>query len=99
MEPADAVEFLGLAPLLARFPRTLSGGEARRVAIGRALLSGPRFLLMDEPLTSLDRTRREEIMVVVERIRDELRVPILYASHDRDEGERLADQVVPLRLE
>jgi molybdate transport system ATP-binding protein len=92
----EALEFLGIGPLLERWPRTLSGGEAQRVAIGRALLSGPRFLLMDEPLASLDRARREEIMTVVERIRDELKLPILYVSHDRSEVERLANVIVEL---
>jgi molybdate transport system ATP-binding protein len=92
----DAVDFLGLAPLLARWPRSLSGGEAQRVAIGRALLSGPRFLLMDEPLASLDQARREEILTVIERVRDELKLPILYVSHDRAEVERLTDTVVTL---
>jgi molybdate transport system ATP-binding protein len=96
MEPADAIEFLGIGHLLDRRPRTLSGGEAQRVAIGRALLSGPRFLLMDEPLASLDAARREEIMRVIERVRDELRLPILYVSHDRREVERLADRVVDM---
>jgi molybdate transport system ATP-binding protein len=90
----EAVEFLGIGHLLGRMPRTLSGGEAQRVAIGRALLSGPRFLLMDEPLSSLDSARREEIMRVIERIRDELRLPILYVSHEHGEVERLADQVI-----
>lgn len=90
----EAVAFLGIAPLLERMPRTLSGGEAQRVAIGRALLSGPRFLLMDEPLSSLDAGRREEIMTVIERVRDELRLPILYVSHDRGEVDRLAGQVI-----
>jgi molybdate transport system ATP-binding protein len=94
MEPAEAIAFLGIAHLMERRPRTLSGGEAQRIAIGRALLSGPRFLLMDEPLASLDAARREEIMRVIERIRDELRLPILYVSHDRSEVERLADRVV-----
>lgn len=94
----EALEFLGIGHLLARMPRTLSGGEAQRVAIGRALLSGPRFLLMDEPLSSLDAARREEIMVVIERIRDELRLPILYVSHDPAEVERLADQTIPIDL-
>jgi molybdate transport system ATP-binding protein len=89
-------DFLGIAHLLDRWPRTLSGGEAQRVAIGRALLSGPRFLLMDEPLASLDRARRKEIMSVIERIRDELTVPILYVSHDRAEIDRLATMVVEL---
>jgi molybdate transport system ATP-binding protein len=96
MEPGEAVEFLGIGHLLERAPRNLSGGEAQRVAIGRALLSGPRVLLMDEPLASLDASRREEIMRVIERIRDELRLPILYVSHDREEVERLADQVVDM---
>jgi molybdate transport system ATP-binding protein len=90
----EAVEFLGIGQLLARMPRTLSGGEAQRVAIGRALLRAPRFLVMDEPLSSLDAPRREEIMAVIERIRDELRLPILYVSHDRTEVERLADTVI-----
>ncbi len=92
----EAVDFLGLRALLDRWPRTLSGGEARRVAIGRALLSGARFLLMDEPLSSLDGPRREEILRVIERIRDELKLPILYVSHDRAEIERLATTVVEL---
>lgn len=90
----EAVAFLGIAHLLDRWPRTLSGGETQRVAIGRAILSGPRFLLMDEPLASLDRERREEIIHVIERIRDELRLPILYVSHDRSEVDKLATQIV-----
>ncbi len=96
MTPEDAIDFLGIDHLLDRMPRTLSGGEAQRVAIGRALLSGPRCLLMDEPLASLDEARREEIMRVIEKVRDELRLPILYVSHDRGEVERLADHVVPI---
>lgn len=96
MDLQEAVAFLGISHLLHRWPRTLSGGEAQRVAIGRALLSGPRFLLMDEPLASLDRARREEIMAVIERVRDELKLPILYVSHDRDEVERLATAIVPI---
>lgn len=96
MELGEAVEFLGLDHLLDRIPSTLSGGEAQRVAIGRALLSAPRFLLMDEPLSSLDAARRDEIMQVIERVRDELGLPILYVSHDRLEVERLADRVVPV---
>ena len=92
----DTVAFLGIGHLIDRWPRTLSGGEAQRVAIGRALLSGARFLLMDEPLASLDMQRRAEIMVVIERVRDELRLPILYVSHDRAEVERLATTVIAL---
>ena len=92
----DACVFLGIASLLDRRPRTLSGGEAQRVAIGRALLSGPRLLLLDEPLSSLDAARREEIMGVIERIRDDLRLPMVLVSHRADEVERLADSVVAL---
>lgn len=89
-----AVGFLGIGHLLDRAPRTLSGGEAQRVAIGRALLSGPRILLMDEPLASLDAARRHEIMILIERIRDEMDVPILFVSHERGEVDRLASHVV-----
>lgn len=92
----DVLDFLGIAHLLERWPRTLSGGEAQRIAIGRALLSGPRLLLMDEPLSSLDAARRDEILRVIERIRDELKLPILYVSHDRAEVDRLASQIVEL---
>ena len=92
----EAIGFLGIGDLLGRWPRTLSGGEAQRVAIGRALLSDPRFLLMDEPLASLDSARAEEIMQVIERIRDELGLPILYVSHNRAEVERLASAVIEL---
>lgn len=95
MDLDEATRFLGIGHLLDRWPRTLSGGEAQRVAIGRALLAAPHFLLMDEPLASLDRGRREEIMNVIERLRDELRLPILYVSHEREEVERLATTIVP----
>ena len=91
-----AVEFLGIEALLDRWPGTLSGGEAQRVAIGRALLSGPEFLLMDEPLSSLDAPRRAEVIEVIERVRDDLGLPILYVSHDRLEVERLASEIVVL---
>lgn len=92
----EAVEFLGIGHLLDRWPHSLSGGEAQRVAIGRALLRGPQCLLMDEPLSSLDAARREDIMTVIERIRDTLKLPILYVSHDRAEVDRLATQVIAL---
>ncbi|MBX9665301.1 ATP-binding cassette domain-containing protein [Novosphingobium sp.] len=98
MSLEEAAAFLDIAPLLDRRPRTLSGGEAQRVAIGRALLSGPRFLLMDEPLTALDDARREAIIAVIERIRAELALPILLVSHDRADVARLADAVVELGL-
>ncbi len=93
----EAVAFLDIAPLLDRWPRSLSGGEAQRVAIGRALLSGPRALLMDEPLSSLDAARREDVMRVIERIRDELRLPILYVTHDAAEADRLGTSRVEIR--
>lgn len=90
----EAANFLGIGHLLDRLPRTLSGGEAQRVAIGRALLSHPRFLLMDEPLSSIDLPRRAEIIPVIERVRDEIGLPILYVTHDPGEVERLAGEVV-----
>ncbi len=92
----EAVQFLGIAHLLDRWPLSLSGGEAQRVAIGRALLAAPQILLMDEPLSSLDAARRGDIMAVIERIRDELKLPILYVSHDRAEVDRLATSVVEI---
>lgn len=92
----EAVQFLGIGHLLDRWPHSLSGGEAQRVAIGRALLAGPEILLMDEPLSSLDTARRGDIMVVIERIRDALKLPILYVSHDRAEIDRLATSVVEI---
>jgi molybdate transport system ATP-binding protein len=92
----EVIALLGIGHLLDRWPRTLSGGEGQRVAIGRALLSNPRFLLMDEPLASLDSARADEIMGMIERIRDDLRLPILYVSHNRAEVDRMATQVVPI---
>jgi molybdate transport system ATP-binding protein len=92
----EAVAFLDIGHLLDRWPRSLSGGEARRVAIGRALLGGPRFLLLDEPLSSLDRARREEIMRAIEHVRDELKLPILMVTHDAEEAERLATRILRL---
>ena len=90
------VGILGLEGLLARRPASLSGGERQRVAIGRALLSAPRLLLLDEPLASLDLTRKLEIMPLIERMRDEFRIPILYVSHSLEEVARLAGEVVVL---
>jgi molybdate transport system ATP-binding protein len=92
----EIVTLLGLAPLLGRNPHTLSGGEKQRVAIGRALLASPRLLLMDEPLASLDAARKAETLPYIERLRDELRIPIIYVSHSAEEVKRLAQQVVHL---
>jgi molybdate transport system ATP-binding protein len=93
----EVIDLLGLARLLDRAPGHLSGGERQRVAIGRALLSQPRLLLMDEPLSALDRQTRDEILPFLERLHARQNLPILYVTHDRDEMERLADHVVLLR--
>lgn len=88
------VDLLDIQPLLGRRPAQLSGGEKQRVAIGRALLASPQCLLMDEPLAALDVARKAEILPFIERLRDEMRLPIVYVSHAVDEVARLADQVV-----
>jgi molybdate transport system ATP-binding protein len=93
---AEVIDLLGIGHLLDRAPATLSGGETRRVAIGRALLAAPRFLLLDEPFASLDAERGASLMELVERLRDELEVPILLVSHDRAEVARLAGEVVTM---
>ncbi len=92
----EVVQLLGLEALLARSPQTLSGGERQRVAIGRALLSQPQLLLMDEPLSALDQASREEILPFLEQLHDRLALPIIYVSHDLREVERLADHIVLL---
>ncbi|MEO8306609.1 MAG: molybdenum ABC transporter ATP-binding protein [Pseudomonadota bacterium] len=90
----DVVALLGLSALLARRPGGLSGGEKQRVALGRALLSQPRLLLLDEPLSSLDAARREEVLPYLERLRDHFAIPMVYVSHQFDEILRLATHVV-----
>lgn len=96
MSLEEVVSFLGIGHLLDRWPNGLSGGEAQRVAIGRALLSGARALLLDEPLASIDPARRGEIMDVILRIRDELGLPIVYVTHDPAEADRLATHRVEI---
>lgn len=90
------VETLGIGALLRRRPGALSGGERQRVAIGRALLACPRLLLFDEPFAALDRQRRLEILPLIERLRDEFDIPIVYVSHALEEVVRLAATVVAL---
>ena len=94
VQRAAIVDLLGLGPLLDRLPQRLSGGEQQRVAIARALLTAPRLLLMDEPLASLDHARKQEFLPWLERLREELEIPIIYVSHAPDEVARLADHIV-----
>ncbi|WP_284261032.1 molybdenum ABC transporter ATP-binding protein [Roseicyclus amphidinii] len=95
-ELPGVTELLGIGGLLTRRPGALSGGERQRVAIGRALLSGPRMLLLDEPLAALDPARKAEILPFLERLRDHAGLPILYVSHAMEEVARLATTVVAL---
>jgi molybdate transport system ATP-binding protein len=90
----QAIELLGIAPLLERRPDRLSGGERQRVAMARALALSPRLLLMDEPLAALDQQRKREILPYLERLHDELAIPLLYVSHSADEVARLADHLL-----
>ena len=89
-----AVELLGISHLLKRKPDGLSGGERQRIAIARALVTSPSLLLMDEPLAALDLARKQEILPYLEKLHDELEIPVLYVSHSPDEVARLADHLV-----
>ena len=93
---SEVVELLELGPLLTRWPAQLSGGESQRVALGRAILSSPRLLLLDEPLTSLDRRLKQQIMPFFRRIRDATQIPMLYVSHDPLDILDLTDQFAVL---
>ncbi len=92
----QVVDLLGIGALLQRRPKNLSGGEKQRVALGRALLSSPRLLLMDEPLASLDSDRKQELLPFIRRLNAEFHIPVLYVSHVMAEIEVLADTVVAL---
>ena len=96
VETTSVVEMLGLGDLLERRPDSLSGGEAQRVAIAAALLRSPDLVLMDEPLASLDRRRKDELLPYFDRLHDELSVPVIYVSHDIEEVSRLCDHLVLL---
>ena len=96
VDMAQATELLGIGHLLERHPQHLSGGERQRIGIARALLTSPRLLLMDEPLAALDSQRKSEILPYLERLHDELDIPVLYVSHAQDEVARLADHIVLL---
>jgi molybdate transport system ATP-binding protein len=91
-----SIELLGIGGLLQRMPDELSGGERQRVAIARAIAMQPQLLLMDEPLASLDAARRQEIFPWLARLRDELKIPMLYVTHSAEEVTRLADHLVVL---
>ncbi|MBK3466132.1 molybdenum ABC transporter ATP-binding protein [Pseudomonas sp. MF6776] len=96
VDMTHATELLGIGHLLERHPQHLSGGERQRVGIARALLTSPKLLLMDEPLAALDSQRKNEILPYLQRLHDELDIPLLYVSHAQDEVARLADHLVLL---
>ena len=93
----EVVELLGIEALLERMPGMLSGGEARRVAIGRALLSEPQLLLMDEPLTGLDGARKDELLRYITRLTQQVDIPVVYVSHDAEEITAIADHLVVMK--
>lgn len=90
----DVISLLGLEKLLLRMPSKLSGGERQRVAIGRALLSDPKILLLDEPLASLDVKRRQRLLPFLKSVRDEFKIPMLFVSHEPDDVKQLADRLI-----
>lgn len=89
----DVADLLGISKLMDRYPKNLSGGEKQRVALGRALLSSPEFLLMDEPMASLDSSRRDELINYISRTTSTYNIPVVYVTHNVDEIIRLSDQV------
>ncbi len=98
VDMAQATQLLAIGHLLDRNPQHLSGGERQRIGIARALLTSPKLLLMDEPLAALDSQRKGEILPYLERLHDELDIPVLYVSHAQDEVARLADHIVLLSV-
>jgi len=90
------IDLLDIAPLVDRRPGALSGGERQRVALGRALLMKPRLMLLDEPMASLDARRKSEILPYFKRLRDDIKLPMIYVSHDANEVKALANRVVML---
>lgn len=96
LDMGHVLDLLGIGGLLARMPEHLSGGERQRVAIARALLTSPQLLLMDEPLAALDLARKQEFLPYLERLHDELEIPVIYVSHSPDEVAHLADHLVVL---
>lgn len=94
ISPDVVLRLLELSPLVDRDVAGLSGGERQRVAIARALMSGPDILLLDEPLAAVDQSLRQRILPYIERVRDELRTPLIYVSHSLDEVQRIADRII-----
>ena len=96
MPREHVIDVLGIGGLLDRRPARLSGGEKGRVALARALLSSPRLLLLDEPLSGLDDEKRQTILPLIEKVRDEFGVPMLYVTHAREEAQRLATRIITI---
>ncbi|MEO8376686.1 MAG: ATP-binding cassette domain-containing protein, partial [Candidatus Sumerlaeota bacterium] len=97
MSRDEVVELTGIAHLLECSPKTLSGGERQRVALARAILSAPRLLLLDEPLASLDLDSRTMILPLLERLKGELKVPMIYVSHSAEEITKLSDHIMMMK--
>jgi molybdenum ABC transporter, ATP-binding protein len=92
----EIIDVLNIRPLLNRYPAMLSGGEKQRVAIGRAILTNPKLLLMDEPLSALDMPRKKELLSYIDRLVNELNIPIIYVTHNINEVKQIADEVAIL---
>ena len=97
IRPEQVIELMDIGPLLDRRPKNLSGGEKQRVAVGRALLTSPRLLLMDEPLASLDQSRKEELLPFLANLPRELDIPVVYVTHAQAEIDALSARVIPIK--